>query len=146
MSMVIERKTGYQVIRLTSESVSETETNRIIDGVRCALSEGIRCHAISIEVALCSNIMMMGLLVVCERMVRRFGGHIGLVMLPECNEAGLRSLSESLNITVYNNEEEFRVSSGAVAAKHQEETRTMHTVDPYFMGPLTEYSMHLLPM
>jgi hypothetical protein len=130
VSIVIEKERGWQILRLTSESISESETSQIIDGVRLALSEGIRCHGISLEAPSSSNIMIMGLLVVCEKMVRRFEGHLGLIMAPNCDEPGLRTLCESLNITEYDSEHEFTASSAEITATNQEKVRFARQQQP----------------
>jgi hypothetical protein len=131
MSIVIERKKGFQILRLTSEDLSEPEAGRTIDGIRFALSEGIRCQAISLETPLRSNVMMMGLLVICEKMVRRFGGHLGLILKSEFNETGLRALCDSLNISVYENENEFMEGPAVVAAMHKVSALLLHSNPVY---------------
>jgi hypothetical protein len=146
MSILIDKRTGFQILRLTSESISEPETNQIIDSVRSGLSEGIRCQAISLKVALSSNIMIMGLLVICEKMMQRFGGHLGLIVNPECNESGLRTLCDSLNIAVYDNKDAFMVSSAAFAAAHEEGDRLSQQQQPDFINPSKELYMDLQPV
>ncbi len=146
MSIIIDKRTGFQILRLTSESISEPETNQIIDSVRSGLSEGIRCQAISLEVALSSNIMMMGLLVICERMVQRFEGILCLIIRPERNESGLRALCESLNIEVFDNECAWIESVAVILAKNREEERIpYHQLLSNFVNRSGEFYHNLLP-
>jgi hypothetical protein len=130
MTIRIEKRKGFQILGLASQDISESETGRIIDCVRSALSEGVSCQAVSIEAPLSSTVMIMGLLVICEKMVRHFNGHLGLILNPVFSESGLRNLCDSLNVTVYDDEDEFMASPLAVAARHRQEALVSRTVRP----------------
>jgi len=143
MNVKIEKKTAYQIIRLTSESISESDISQIIDNVRHALTEGILCQLVSVETPLSSNIVMMGLVVICDKMIQRFGGHFGLIITPEYNESGLRALCDSLNVMIFDNEDEFIVSSAVVTAMHQEGVCVLKHHQSNFMDFPKDFNSHL---
>jgi hypothetical protein len=146
MSITMENNREYRIHRVTSGNISECETNRIIDTIRSALSEGTLNHAISLESPLASNIMMMGLLVICEKMVRRVNGELGLIIMTKLDEPGLHALCESLDVRVYDSEEEWRARAvGGVPVPGEEERISYQQLLSDFFHRSKELYHHLLP-
>jgi hypothetical protein len=108
MSIKIERKKGIQIIRMTSDTVTESDAVSVRTVVEMALAGGIRNFILSIvEKSLADHEMVSNLITYCEKTVKRGPGLISLVVTPADGGKGLYSSGDSsLSIPIYASEDD----------------------------------------
>ena len=108
MSIKIERKKGIQIIRMMSDTITESDAVSVRTVVEMALSAGIRNFILSImERSLAEQVLLSNLIEYCEKTVQRGNGLISLVVTPvDGRESLYRGSKSSLGIPVYGSEDD----------------------------------------
>jgi hypothetical protein len=108
MCVSFQQKVGYQAV-LLDDAVSEKDVSDLIDGVKNALSAGIRNLVLvfSENQKAADNGVFTGLLVLCGEMIRREHGRFALIENCTGEESNFQEICGHLNIPVCQSEEEF---------------------------------------
>ena len=116
MSIEITRKNTFQVIRLVSDMVMESDKNTLKEVVNQALLEGIKNFVFSVSVGSTLNqVIIFHLLLWCEETIRVQKGQLLFIEKDDGKECVFRSICKSLNIPVYQNSDTAVVTKAGSA-------------------------------
>jgi hypothetical protein len=106
MSISVERNDAFQIIRFTSDLITDSDTTAMLSEVDQALADGIRKIVYSISVGSVSNLILIArVLLQSLDLARRGGGKVCLVEKGNGAPAAYQSLCTAMGIPRYENEE-----------------------------------------
>ena len=108
MTIEMECRCDVQIIRFTSDSVTESDGTAILSTIELALSRGIGNILFSVEMGSLSNQLVISrLLLQCSEMLRRRKGRLQFVEKCRGEKSVFRTICDSLHIPIYESEEKF---------------------------------------
>jgi hypothetical protein len=116
MSIQTDRRENYQVIRLESDMVMESDANAVKNTVEQALLVGVKRFIFSVSIGSLSNRMVISrLLLWCKQAILRHKGQLLFVEKNSGDASVFGPLCESLHIPVYRDCETAVVAASSPA-------------------------------